>query len=89
VGSKQLQLNLRLTFDQLLLSKKIAQQNTQINQQSGASAVNPLLAKLARGVDQGYNKKKQEGEYLKKRMAELGALTPAEQVKRLKQLINE
>jgi hypothetical protein len=32
VGSKQLQLNLRLTFDQLLLSKKIAQQNTQINQ---------------------------------------------------------
>jgi hypothetical protein len=51
VGSKQLQLNLRLTFDQLLLSKKIAQQNTQINQQSGASAVNPLLAKLARGVD--------------------------------------
>jgi hypothetical protein len=46
--------------------------------------VNPLLAKLSRGVDQVYNKKKQEGEFLKKKMAELSGLTPAEQVNKLK-----
>ncbi len=46
--------------------------------------MNPLLAKLSRGVDQVYNKKKQEGEFLKKKMAELSGLTAAEQVKKLK-----
>jgi len=46
--------------------------------------VNPLLAKLSKGVDQVYNKKKQETEYLKKKMAELSGLPPAEQVKKLK-----
>jgi hypothetical protein len=57
VGSKQLQLNLRLTFDQTLLNKKIAQLNTASNQQSGGNAFG-LIAKISRGVDQAFNKKK-------------------------------
>ncbi len=51
--------------------------------------MNPLLAKLARGVDQAFNKKKQESEYLRKKMAEIGGLPPAEQITKLKQMINE
>ena len=56
--------------------------------QSGP-AVNPLLAKLSVGLDQAFHKKKQEGEFMRRKLAELASLPAAEQVTRLKMMINE
>ena len=56
--------------------------------QSG-TGVNPLFAKLSVGVDKVFQKKKQEGEFMRRKLAELASLPSSEQVTRLKMLINE
>lgn len=91
VGTKQLKLNVRMIVDQALLKQKQTSINT-ANAANGLlvqSGLNPLMMGLGNALAKKVETAKKEGEFVKKQIKELSGLPAADQVKKLKMMIND